>query len=524
MMTIGLIGGGMIGITFFPFIDGDTVPINISLVSGRQEAVTDSILSEIEMVCWQVNDELKEKRPDQQDVILGIKRDIGQNDIGESGSHTGRLLLQLLDGEVRDLPSYKVAEQIRKKLGTLPEVEKMALGGRSRFGKAVSISLLGNDFDQLDEARNLLKAELQKYSALKDITDSDVEGRREVNITLKPRAQSLGLTLQDVARQVRQGFFGQEIQRIQRGRDEIRVWVRYRPEDRSAVGNIDQMRIRLPNGIEYPFSELADYTIERGITAINHLERKREIKVEANLTDVEADLPPILEEIKTNILPGILAQVSGVNAQFEGQSRDQAKMQASMKKAFPLALLGMLILVILVFRSYSQAFIIFSLIPIATLGAIWGHGILGLQMNMLSLVGIIALSGIIINDSIVLVDQINRFLRTGQKVHEAVLNAGIARLRPILLTTLTTALGLAPLILEKSRQAQFLIPMAVSVAAGLIFGTLILLLILPALYMTVSSLRVRIAKLLYGKDFTPEQVEPVNKELRKLQENNLLPE
>jgi multidrug efflux pump subunit AcrB len=275
------------------------------------------------------------------------------------------------------------------------------------------------------------------------------------------------------------------------------------------------MRIRTPLGAEYPFSELADYTIERGITTINHLDRKREVKVEANLSDEQLDVPPILADLQTEVVPRVLAQVEGVQVSYEGQSRDQEKFQRSLRKAFPLAFLGMFIMVILVFRSYAQAGMIFSLIPIAILGALWGHGIQGIQLNVLSIYGIIALSGIIINDSIVLVDQINRNLRGKQKVFDAVYNAGISRLRPIILTTLTTALGLAPLILETSRQAQFLIPMAVSVAYGLVFGTFILLIILPALFLVVNQLRCLWLRLVRNKIMPVESAEPAVQELEE---------
>jgi multidrug efflux pump subunit AcrB len=288
--------------------------------------------------------------------------------------------------------------------------------------------------------------------------------------------------------------------------------VRYQIEDRAALGFLDQMRIRTPVGDEYPFSELAEYKIARGITTINHLDRQREIRVEASLTDELADLPPILNQIRTEIVPRVLSQVEGVRASFEGQSRDQQKFQRSMRNAFPLALLGMFILVILVFRSYAQAGMIFSLIPLGILGAIWGHGIQGIQVNTLSIYGIIALSGIIINDSIVFVDRINRNLRQKQKVFEAVYNAGISRLRPILLTTLTTSFGLAPLIFETSRQAQFLIPMAVSVAYGLIFGTFILLIVLPSLFLVFNQVRFWFVKYLLRKEVTLESVEPAVKE------------
>jgi len=513
LLTIGLLVGGHIGVTFFPFIDRDTVPINVSLVSGKQEADTDRVLGRIESVVWEVNEEIKRERPDGKDVVLGINRIIGSNDLGESGSHTGSLLVQLLDGEERDLESYVVSNRVREKLGPVAGVQNITFGGAGHFGKPVSVSFLGNNADQLDRARDLLVAELNQLSELKDVTDSDQEGRRELNITLKPRAYALGLTLDDVAGQVRQAFFGREIQRLQRGRDEIRVWVRYRDVDRSSLGMIDRMRIRTGDGAEYPFSALASYEIERGITQINHLDRRREIRVEANLTDVEADLPPILARIRENILPRVLAQVTGVTASFEGQSRDQAKLGRSMARAFPMALLGMLVLVTLVFRSLAQAGLIFSLIPIGILGAVWGHGIQGLQVNMLSLFGIIALSGIIMNDSIVLVDRINRNLRDGQPILEAVHNAGLSRLRPILLTTLTTALGLAPLLLETSRQAQFLIPMAVSVAYGLVFGTFTLLIVLPAAFLCFNSVRVNVAAFVRrGETITPETVEPAVRE------------
>ena len=330
---------------------------------------------------------------------------------------------------------------------------------------------------------------------------------------MKARAYTLGLTLHDVANQVRQGYFGQEVQRIQRGRDEIRVWVRYRPEDRASLGFLDRMRIRTPDGSEYPFGELATYTLERGITSINHLDKKRELTVESDLADAGLDLPPILAEIREDVIPRILAQVQGVQVSYEGQSRDQAKTSASFQRTFPLAFAGMFVLLILVFRSYLQAILIFSLIPFGIIGAFWGHGIQGIQVNTLSIYGILALAGIIVNDSIVLVDQINRNLREGMKIFDAVYEAGIARLRPILLTTFTTSFGLAPLIFEQSRQAQFLIPMAESVAYGLLFGTFIILVVLPASFLILNRVRVLWMKLYHGESIAPESVEPSVREL-----------
>lgn len=510
MITIGLIGGGFIGFTFFPFIDGDSMPVNVSLVSGRQEADVNKILERIESAAWEVNEEFKENRPDGKDVILGIKRDIGSNEFGDAGSHVGQLTLQLLDGETRDLQTFVIANKLREKVGPVPEAQNISFGRVSLFGKPISISLLGSNLTELNKARDLLVAELNEFSTLRDVTDSNKEGRREIDIRLKPRAYALGLTLRDVAGQVRQGFFGQEVQRIQRGKDEVRVWVRYREEDRSSLGFLDRMRIRTPDGSEYPFGELADYTLERGITSINHLEKKREVTVEADLADAGIDLPPILADIRENVVPRVLAQVQGVQVSFEGQSRDQAKTNASFARTFPLAIAGMFILIILVFRSVAQAGIIFALIPFGIIGAFWGHGI---QVNTLSIYGIIALTGIFVNDSIVLVDQVNRNLRAGESVFDAVYNAGIARLRPILLTTITTSIGLAPIIFETSLQAQFLIPMAVSVAYGLVFGTFLILVVLPATYLALNQLRVLWVRLWTGERVSAESVEPAIKEL-----------
>ncbi|MBW2651915.1 MAG: efflux RND transporter permease subunit, partial [Deltaproteobacteria bacterium] len=221
MMTVGLLRGGFIGISFFPFIDRDTLPVNLSLVAGRQEEDTNRVLERIEKACWQVNQDLKEERPDGRDVILGIMREIGSNDFNETGSHTGKLTLQLLDGEMREMDSYLIANRIRDTVSPVPEAQNITYGRFSMFGKPISVSLLGNDFKKLRQTSRLLVEELKNFTALTDITDSEQEGRREVAITLKPRSHALGLKLQDVVGQVRQGFYGQEAQRIQRGRDEI---------------------------------------------------------------------------------------------------------------------------------------------------------------------------------------------------------------------------------------------------------------------------------------------------------------
>ncbi len=517
IVTIALLGTGVIRATFFPFIDGDNLPVNISLVEGRQERDTDSILTLIENAAWKLNEELKAERADGKDIVIGARLDVGSNDFGETGSHTGKLDLLLLDGEQRDMESMAIAGRLRAAVGPLSGVQNISFGRTSFFGKPISVSLLGTNPAELNLARNKLKTALEKMPELKDVTETGRDGRREIDITLKPRAHALGLTLRDVAGQVRQGFFGEEVQRIQRGRDEIRVWVRYNNTDRASLGFIDRMRIRTADGAEYPFSELATYSLERGLSQINRLNRMREVKVEAALADINDDLPPILAKVSGQIVPEILKSTPGVRASFEGQSRDRNKQFASMQRAFPLAFVGIFLIIVVVFRSAWQALLVMSLIPFGILGAIWGHHVAGIQLNILSIYGVIALSGIIVNDSIVLIDKINRNLREGMRVRDAVRDAGLARLRPILLTTLTTALGLAPIIMEKSRQAQFLIPMAVSVAYGLIFGTLILLVMLPAGFVILNEFRFGVSRfwnwVYNGRTPTPESVEPAAREI-----------
>jgi multidrug efflux pump subunit AcrB len=248
IITNGVLVGGFIGATPIPYIYYDNFPINVTLIAGTQEADTDSLLAGIEKICWQVNDDVKSQREDGKDIILGIRREIGRNDFGDAGSNAGRLFIELLDGETRNLESFLISQKLRAAVGPVPKAQNITFGQQGFFGKPISISLLGNDLKQLNEARDLLVEKLKNFSPLKDVTDSNQEGRRELNITLKPRAYALGLKLSDIAGQVRQGFFGQEIQRIQRGRDEIRIWVRYPKADRAATGFLDKMRIRTPAG------------------------------------------------------------------------------------------------------------------------------------------------------------------------------------------------------------------------------------------------------------------------------------
>jgi multidrug efflux pump subunit AcrB len=511
MVVIGMMKGGVVEMSAFPHIDRDNINVDLALVAGTQESITDSVLSEIENKIWVLNEQMKKERSDSGDVILTVKRLVGSNRIRDVGSHAGSLRLELMPGEMRDMPSYMIASRLRKMVGNIPGLQRLSFGGGGHWGKPVTLSLLGDNLEKMHEAKELMKTKLKEYSSLKDVMDNDIQGKREICLVLKPKARALGMTLRDIVGQVRQGFFGQEIQRLQRGNDEIRVWVRYADEDRSSVGQLENVRIKTRSGQEYPLSELISYSVKRSVVNIIHLDGKREIRVEADLEDPSSSVASIMGEVKTTTVPEVLQEVDDVRVSYEGRERENRKFFRSIQRVFPLALLGILLILILVFRSYLQALLIFLMIPTGLIGAIFGHWVHGLMVSRLSMFGMIALSGIVINDSIVYIDQINRNLKKGIPLYRAVYEAGLSRLRPILLTTATTVLGLAPLIAETSRQAQFLIPMAVSIAYGLLFGSILILFVVPSLFLTLNTVRVRVTRIFYP-EATQESVEPAVKE------------
>jgi len=307
--------------------------------------------------------------------------------------------------------------------------------------------------------------------------------------------------------QVRSGFFGFQAQRFQRGQDEIKVWVRYDKKDRSSIKNLDDMRIVTPLGIRIPFSEIADYTIERGDIAINHLEGKREIQITADLKDLSASATAILENIKTNIMPDILSKYPTVSPLYEGQNREAKKTTDSVNK-IQWIILGLIYIVIaFTFRSYSQPILLIFMIPFSMIGVIWGHYVHNFAIGILSFLGIIALIGIMVNDGLVLIGKFNSYLKEGIKYDAALIKAGQSRFRAIFLTSLTTVAGLAPLIFEKSRQAQFLIPMAISIAYGIAIATVLTLVMLPLLLSVSNSMKVGIKWLITNREVTKEEVE-----------------
>jgi multidrug efflux pump subunit AcrB len=415
----------------------------------------------------------------------------------------------LLDGEERPGVSNRLlTNAIKKELGPIYEAEKLAFGLGNIFGDPVSISLLGTNTTELNNAVEDLKEALSKIGSLTDIQDGNVPGLNEVELSLKPKAVNLGLTLGQIMQSVRQSFFGFEIQRLQRGSDEVKVWMRMEEEDRSSVSDLANMRYKTPTGLSIPLSELVSFNTERGISTINHLDGQREIRVTADVTNEKVSVSDINNDINAELLPAILENYPSVKVGLEGQAKRNAETQASMKKTMPLIFLCMFFVIVLTFSSVSQAMIVYMLIPFGFIGVGLGHWIMDKPVSLMSVLGVIALIGILVNDALVFISTFNEKIKKGEPFRQALFDTGISRFRPITLTTVTTVAGLMPLLLEKSVQAQFLIPMAISVAFGLMISTFILLVLIPALIVIASDIRLYTMQLWTGEKHKRNMVEP----------------
>ena len=514
LLTLAAFNGGIIKGTFFPFIERDNIRIVLKMPAGTNEFITDNWIDKIEAAAWEVNEDYKKKRIDGLDIITHIEKKIGPS------TADGSLNIIMLEGEIRNIVSFEIANAIAKKTGPVIGAESISFGGGGGFGKPISVAFLGDNLVELEQAKNEFKEELNKLSALKDVNDNNQLGIKEINVILKQKAYMLGLSLQDVLGQVRSGFFGKEVQRLQRGRDEVKIWVRYNEYDRSSINNLDNMFITTASKQKVPFSEIASYTIKRGIVAINHLDAKRQIIVEADMMNEMASVTEILDDVKANIIPDIVAKYPTVTVQYEGQNREAEKTSKSAGVVLPVIFFLIIALITFTFRSFGQTMLLFVLIPFSMIGVAWGHYFHGQAVNILSMMGVIALIGIIVNDGLVLISKFNLYMKEGMPFKEAVYEAGVSRFRAIFLTSVTTVAGLSPLILEKSFQAQFLIPMAVSIAYGITAATVLTLVLLPVLLVTLNSFKRFLYYVWEGKWMNAETFEPAIRELKAEEAEN----
>lgn len=508
-ITVGLFRGNLIGLTFFPNIPFDQFNVDIAFTPGTGEKITEDYLVRFEEAIWKVNDELKNELNDTSNFVNYTFRSVGGAFNGqETGSHAGNIFVLLRDLENSGTSSFEVVNRVQEKIGPVPEAQKYIVAGRNTFGDPVSVSLLSSNIEELEKARAYLKGELAKLDALNNITDNYPLGKQEVRIQLKPQAYILGLNYASISNQVRYGFFGGQSQRLQSGRNELRVWVRYPQDDRSTIGQLERMKVKTPQG-EYPLTELITYEILRGPVNIKHYKGSREITVTAGVKNPDEPIVPITDLVNNEIVPTMLAMYPNVKVENLGQQKESMESGKSLGKYYGIAFAIIILLLMVHFKSFSQMFIIVAMIPLAVLGALWGHGIEGIPVSMLSIWGIVALSGVIINDAVVFLAKYNSLLLEGKKVKEAVYDAGTARFRAIILTTITTTVGLYPIILEKSFQAQFLIPLAVSLAYGVFVGTLFILIFFPALIMLLNDAKVALKWLWTGERPSKESVEKV---------------
>lgn len=508
-LSFGMVSGGFVKTTFFPIIEGDDVSITLQLPAGTPETQTKKLLDRIAEAAEKVNREMS-------DDVYGGEKDLVERVEVKLGPSTyqGSVTVALIPGEERDPISQRsVQNAIREAVGPIDEAEVLSFGGRSFFGKPVSVSLTGSNLAELQAATAELKGELEQMAELTDVVDNNQEGLRELNIELKEKARYLGLDLSDIVGQVRSAFFGSEAQRLQRGEDEVRVWLRYGEDSRRSVADLQSMRIRLPGGGEYPLSEIVDLTPQRGVIAINHVDGKREVKVEAGISDNSVSVSDVNARVQGVILPAVLDKYAGVSTVTDGQVRNQEKTAASAAIVVPVILALMFFVIALTFRSIMQAAVLFLLIPFGMIGVIWGHWLMDKPISLFSILGVIALVGIVVNDGLVFISSYNDNIRSGMSMMNALKDTGRSRFRPILLTSITTFAGLAPLLLNKSRQAQFLIPMAISVAFGLLAITVILLVLLPALLVLLNRFRYNWARAFQGTQPDYREVEPAYKQM-----------
>ncbi len=509
MITLGAMRGGIIKFTFFPSIASDVVSINLKMPQGTSENITYDIINSIEEKVWEANESLKEQQNNDKEVILNCLKKIGP------GSSNATLTLNLLPGEERSLAAGDVANEIRERVGFVPGVEQLNFGSNTNFGGSpISVSLTSNNIDELKKAKEVLKEKLATIPQLKDISDNDPLGIKEVNLSLKPNAYALGFTLENLIAQVRGGFFGRQAQRFQRGRDEIRVYVRFEKSGRNSLKDLEDIEVISPLGVRVPLSEIASYSIKPGDVSINHFNGIREIKVEANLVDTKDSASEILGDIKSDFMPGLMAQFPSVKPLYEGQNREASKVQDSSRKVFPVILMFIYAVIAFTFRSYIQPILLLIMVPFSLIGVGWGHTIHNFPINILSFLGIIALIGIIVNDGLVLISKFNSFIQRGYDFRKAIYTAGLSRFRAIFLTSLTTIAGLAPLIFETSFQAQFLIPMAISIAYGIGIATVLTLYLLPLLLYLANDVKFLWYWFYHGRKPQRHELENAYKELQ----------
>lgn len=482
MLCGSLVGGGFVRTVFFPDIPSDFIQVNIDMSEATAESTTKRTAQIVEDALFKTNEQLR------QEYGLDV---IKHSFVSMRSQSSVFLFAELEKGEDREINGIEIADEWRKNIPELPGVKKLDMVASTGFGggNPIAFQLNGKNLEALNAATKELKAKLTEYDGLVDIADSSTSGRQEIKLNIKPAAEAMGISLSDLAQQVRWSFYGYEAQRILRGKEEIKVMIRYPLEDRRTIGQLEQMRIRTNTGVEVPFSSVADIEIGEGLASIIRVDGQRSVTISADVNKDKIEPGKVSQDIQKNFIPELLARYPSVSSKLDGEAKQQADAQLGLLKGTFLSLFAIYALIAIPLRSYSQPLIIMSVIPFGVIGAIFGHFVMDLSLGLLSMFGIVALIGVVVNDSLVLVDFVNNARAAGVRVRDAAIDAGCARFRAIILTSLTTFFGLVPIMSETSLQAQILIPMAASIAFGILFSTVITLFLIPVLYVIGTDIK-----------------------------------
>lgn len=492
ILTVAAIGGGLVKFRVFPELEGNVVVSRILLPQGTPLARTEEVVDHVVTAARTVGADFAPRQPDGRPLIEQITVEYASNtDAFESGPHVATVTLDLLSSEVRDAPMDAVINRWRAAVGHVPDVVslKFAKEQIGPAGRALDIRLLGDDLDQLKAASLALQTWLHGYQGVVDLSDDLRPGKPEMRMTLKGGATSLGVTSHTIAAQLRGAFQGTKVAEVQDAGETWEVRVQLAPEDRDSLADLDYFTVGLPDGSQVPLTAVADISMDRGYARIHRINGQRAVTLQGDIDSAVANANEILAHTTEHFLPHLLAAHPGVTVQLEGQAKEGSKTGDSVKRNLIIGLIGIFMLLALQFRSYLEPVVVMSAIPMALVGAVAGHLIQGLELSMPSLIGLAALAGVVVNDTILVVMFIKEHRARGLPTAEAAKLAARARFRAIVLTSLTTVAGLMPLLLEKSLQAQVLIPLATSLAFGLATATILALFLVPSFYTILDDFR-----------------------------------
>jgi multidrug efflux pump subunit AcrB len=478
IMTFGLLSGGMVRFVLFPEVPSDFIRVSLSMQAGTAPQVRNEVAARIENELLELNAKHVADNPDSLPMIEHLS-------LFGFGDNRAELFVELPKAEGRVYEATDITKLWRDAVGEVPGVKDLSFSYLMHIGGTPPLffRLSGDNYDQLMAAATELQNHLRNYEGVFDVTNSALSGGDEIKLAIKPGAEALGITMSSLGRQVRQAFYGEEAQRIQRGREELRVMVRYPIEERRSVADLENMMIRTPTGDEVPFHSVAEVSFGEAYSRITRLNRIRTVTVSGDIDPLVVEPGQVVREVTNEYIPELLERFPGVEYGLEGSSQEEADLIRNMQVATVVALFLIYALIAIPLHSYSLPLVIMSVIPFGAIGAVIGHLIMGMSMSMFSLFGLIALAGVVVNDSLIMIDFINKAREAGHPIRQAVIESGTLRFRAIFLTSVTTAAGLAPILFETSLEAAFVVPTAVSLAFGIIFATIITLFLIPSLYM-----------------------------------------